>query len=133
MNFLVKNFYKSNPDATVKPKEKVDGKYATDFFNMLGIATPINTLKNQSKSYHTAALSWLAAVDATDVKVEQSIDNGATWSAAKTEQQVTVDSEHAVVTGLTANTSYQFRVKVTGGLNAGVSNVINTRVKGNSK
>ncbi|MDM5331612.1 S8 family serine peptidase [Neobacillus sp. CF12] len=133
MNFLIKNLYKSNPDATITPKEKVDGKYATDFFNKLGIATPIITLKNQSKSNHTAALSWLAAVDATDVKVEQSIDNGATWSAAKTEQQVTVDSHQAVVTGLTANTSYQFRIKVTGGLNAGISNVTNINVKRNIK
>lgn len=128
MNFIIENLYKSNPDATVKPKEKVNGKYATDFFNMLGIATPINTLKNKSESSHTAELSWLAAVNANEVKFEQSTDNGATWSAAKTVQPVTVNSSLAVVTGLKANTSYQFRVRVTGGLNNGISNVVTTAV-----
>lgn len=128
MNFIIKNLYKSNPDATVKPKEKVDGKYTTDFFNMVKIATPINTLKNKSESSQTAELSWLAAVDANEVKVEQSTDNGTTWSVAKTVQPVTVNSNLAVVTGLKANTSYKFKVKVTGGLNNGISNVVTTEV-----
>ncbi len=131
MNYLVKNLYKSNQDATVSPKEKVEGKYATDYFNKLGIATPINTLKNSSKSSHTATLSWLAAVDATDVKVEQSSDNGVTWSTARTVQPVSIGSNHAVVTGLLAKTSYKFRVKVTDGLNAGISNEVNVNKSNN--
>jgi subtilisin family serine protease len=124
MNYLVKNLYKKNPDITADPKEMVEGKYATDYFNMLGISTPINTLKNTTKSDKTAVLHWLAAVDATEVKLEQSIDNGATWTAATTGNPVKADSNSAVITGLMANTSYQFRVKVTGGLNVGVSNVV---------
>ena len=124
MKFLVKNLYKSNPDATVKPKEQVAGKYSTHYFNELGIASTINTLKNTTKSKNTAALSWIAAVNATDVKIEQSSDNGVTWSTATTAQPVTVASKNAVVTGLLENTSYQFRVKVVGGLNAGISNVV---------
>jgi subtilisin family serine protease len=125
MKFLVNNLYKSNPDATVKPKEQVAGMYSTHYFNELGIASTVNTLKNTTKSKNTADLSWIAAVNATEVKIEQSSDNGATWSAATTEQLVTVDSNSAVVTGLSDNTSYKFRVKVTGGLNAGISNVVN--------
>jgi hypothetical protein len=124
MKFLVKNLYKSNPDATVKPKEQVAGKYSTHYFNELGIASTVNTLKNTTISKNTATLSWIAAVKATEVKIEQSSDNGITWSAATTEKPVTVASSSAVVTGLSANTSYKLRVKVTGGLNAGISNVV---------
>lgn len=124
MKFLVKNLYKSNPDATVKPKEEVAGKYSTHYFNELGIASTVNTLKNTTISKNMSALSWIAAVNATEVKIEQSSDNGITWSAATTEKPVTVASSSAVVTGLSANTSYKFRVKVTGGLNAGISNVV---------
>ncbi|NWQ43509.1 S8 family serine peptidase [Bacillus sp. EB106-08-02-XG196] len=124
MNFLVKNLYKSNPDATVTPKEQVAGKYSTNYFNELGIASTVNTLKNTAISKNTAALSWIAAVNATDVKIEQSSDNGVTWSAATTEKTVTAGSNSAVVTGLSANTSYKFRVKVVGGLNEGKSNVV---------
>jgi subtilisin family serine protease len=124
MKFLVKNLYKSNPDATVKPKEQVAGKYSTHYFNELGIASTVNTLKNTTISKNTATLSWIAAVKATEVKIEQSSDNGITWSAATTEKPVTVASSSAVVTGLSANTSYKFRVIVTGGLNVGISNVV---------
>ncbi|PEL08370.1 Ig-like domain-containing protein [Bacillus sp. AFS017336] len=123
MAFLVGNLYKSNPDATITPKEMVDGRYSTDYFNVLGISTLVNTLKATTKTNHTVTLNWLAAVDATNMKIEQSSDNGATWTAATTSNPVAVDANSTVVTGLTENTSYKFRVNVTGGLNAGVSNV----------
>ncbi|WP_176545079.1 S8 family serine peptidase [Bacillus sp. AFS041924] len=131
MNFVVKNYLKSNPDATITPKEVVDGKYITDFLNVLGISSTVKTLKNTSITNQSAALSWLAAVDATEVKIEQSSDNGATWSTAKTGQPVTVDSNNTVVIGLSANTTYQFRVNVTGGLNEGTSNVVNVKTSTN--
>jgi subtilisin family serine protease len=124
MKFIVRNLYKANADATVKPKEQVAGKYSTHYFNELGIASTVNTLKNTMKSKNTSALSWIAAVHATEVKIEQSSDNGVTWSTSTTEQPVTGGSNNAVVTGLSANTSYQFRVKVVGGLNEGKSNVV---------
>jgi subtilisin family serine protease len=125
MKFLVKNLYKSNPDATVKPKEQVAGKYSTHYFNELEIASTVNTLKNTTISKNTAALSWIAAVNATEVKIEQSSDNGVTWTESTTSNPVTADSSTAVVIGLTENTSYKFRVRVTGGLNVGISNVVN--------
>ncbi|MEH7012544.1 Ig-like domain-containing protein [Neobacillus niacini] len=122
MNFLVGNLYKANPDATITPKEMVDGKVSTDFFNVLGIKSLVNTLKATTKTNHTATLNWLAAIDATNVKIEKSTD-GLTWTAATTASPVAVDSNTAVVTGLNENTTYKFRVTVTGGLNAGFSNV----------
>lgn len=127
MKFIVQNLYKANPDATVKPKEQVAGKFSTHYFNELGIASTVNTLKNTTISKNTAALSWIAAVKATELKIEQSSDNGVTWSTATTEQPVKVDSNKAVVTGLSANTSYQFRIKVVGGLNDGISNVVTVK------
>ncbi|WP_429472628.1 fibronectin type III domain-containing protein [Neobacillus sp. B4I6] len=78
----------------------------------------------EQKTKDTATLSWIAAVKATEVKIEQSSDNGVTWSTATTKQPVIVSSNNAVVTGLLENTSYQFRVKVVGGLNEGISNVV---------
>jgi hypothetical protein len=97
----------------------------TDAFNGVALTLPGNQVaKLATISKNTAALSWIAAVNATEIKIEQSSDNGITWSAATTEQPVTVESNKAVVTGLSANTSYKFRVKVTGGLNAGISNVV---------
>jgi hypothetical protein len=125
MMFIVRNLYNANADATVKPKEQVAGKYSTHYFNELGIASTVNTLKNTTISKNTATLSWIAAVNATEIKIEKSSNNGVTWSAATTEQPVTVGSNKAVVTGLSANTSYKFRVRVSGGLNAGTSNVVN--------
>lgn len=124
MKFIARNLYKANAEATVKPKEQVAGKYSTHYFNELGIASTVNTLKNYAKSENKAALSWIAAVNAYEVKIEQSSDNGVTWSDSTTEQPVTAGSNNAVVTGLSANTSYKFRVKVTGGLNEGKSNVV---------
>jgi hypothetical protein len=85
-------------------------------------------LKNTSYLKY-GALSWIAAVNATEVKIEQSSDNGVTWSAVTTGQPVTVKSKSAVVTGLSANTAYKFRVNVTGGLNAGTSNIVNVTTK----
>jgi hypothetical protein len=122
MNFLVASLYKTNPDATITPKEMVDGMYATDYFNVLGIKSLVNTLKATTKTNHTATLNWLTAVDATNVKIEKSTD-GLTWTTATTSNPLTVDSNTAVVTGLNENTTYKFRITVTGGLNAGFSNV----------
>jgi hypothetical protein len=122
LNFALGNLFKSNPDATITPKEMVDGKYATDYFNVLGIASKVNTLKATTNTNHAVQLNWLAAVDATNVIIEKSTD-GLTWTTASTESPVSVESNTAVVTGLNENTTYKFRMNVTGGLNAGLSNV----------
>jgi hypothetical protein len=77
----------------------------TDAFNGVALTLPGNQVaKLATISKNTAALSWIAAVNATEVKIEQSSDNGITWSAATTEKPVTVASSSAVVTGLSANT-----------------------------
>ncbi len=71
----------------------------------------------------TAALTFSAPVWAGSVVLEQSVDGGATWNPAVTASPLTAASTGAVATGLTNGTTYQFRLNVTGGAHAGVSNV----------
>ncbi|MFB7139933.1 Ig-like domain-containing protein [Gottfriedia sp. NPDC056225] len=129
MNYLVGNLYKTNFDATITPKEMVDGKYATDYFNVLGIASSVNTFKNVDSSAHKATLTWNPAVDATAIKIQQSSNNGSSWQTATTDGTLSVTDGKVTVTGLNENTNYQFRVSITGGLNAGVSNVVSLTTK----
>jgi hypothetical protein len=129
MNYLVSNLYKSNPDALITPKEMVDGKYATDYFNVLGIATSVNTFKTVDSSAHKATFTWNPAVDATAIKIQQSTNNGSSWQTATTDGTLSVTDGKVTVTGLAENTTYQFRVAVTGGLNAGVSNAVTLTTK----
>ncbi|UPM53532.1 S8 family serine peptidase [Gottfriedia acidiceleris] len=129
MNFLVSNLYKSNFDALITPKEMVDGKYATDYFNVLGIASSVNTFKNVDSSAHKATFTWDPAVDATAIKIQQSSNNGSSWQTATTDGTLSVTDGKVTVTGLTENTNYQFRVSITGGLNAGVSNTVSLTTK----
>ncbi|UPM54343.1 InlB B-repeat-containing protein [Gottfriedia acidiceleris] len=123
MEVLYKNLYQKNADSTLTPQEMVDGQYSSDIWNELNIPMEINTLKSASVTSDKVALNWLTPVGATQVKIEQSSDNGLTWSAANTEKQVTSISNSAKVTGLQMGVSYQFRLNVTGGLNEGISNV----------
>ncbi|MFD4707965.1 S8 family serine peptidase [Gottfriedia sp. NPDC058432] len=129
MNFLVSNLYKSNFDALITPKEMVDGKYATDYFNVLGIASSVNTFKNVDSSAHKATFTWNPAVDATAIKIQQSSNNGSSWQTATTDGTLSVTDGKVTVNGLTENTNYQFRVSITGGLNAGVSNAVSLTTK----
>ncbi|WP_179865561.1 Ig-like domain-containing protein [Bacillus sp. AFS017336] len=122
MNYLVNNLYKANPDNTISPKEMVDGKYATDYFNALGIVTSINTFKVVDSGSHKATFTWNPAVDATAIKIQ--VNNGSGWTTATTETPLAVNDGKATVTGLSENTAYQFRVSMTGGLNPGSSNAV---------
>lgn len=129
MSFLVSNLYKSNPDALITPKEMVDGKYATDYFNALGIASSVNTFRTVDSSAHKATFTWNPAVDATAIKIQQSTNDGSSWQTATTEGTLSVTDGKVTVTGLNENTKYQFRVSITGGLNAGVSNAVTLTTK----
>ncbi|PEL09791.1 Ig-like domain-containing protein [Bacillus sp. AFS017336] len=124
MNYLVGNLYKTNFDATITPKEMVDGKYATDYFNVLGIASGVNTFKNVDSSAHKATFTWDPAVDATAIKIQTSVNNGSSWQTATVDGPLNVTDGKATITGLAENTTYQVRVAITGGLNASVSNAV---------
>ncbi|MEK0314780.1 S-layer homology domain-containing protein [Cohnella sp. 56] len=70
-----------------------------------------------------ATLTFSASAGATSVAVEQSSDGGANWTTATTSGTVTASSTSATVTGLANGTTYKFRLKITGGASAGLSNV----------
>jgi len=140
MQFVATNFGKTNPDATISPKEvmKVDGKdlYATDIFNKAKVYSNVNTFKVDSKKANTVTLNWLAVDPAGNwggLKIQQQSSNDGitwptTWTDAKLDTPITVSSTSAKVIGLSDSTFYRFRLVVNGGLNGtlnnGYSNVI---------
>ncbi|MBD0382592.1 hypothetical protein, partial [Paenibacillus sedimenti] len=86
--------------------------------------TPISDLANTSKTDTTAAFSFTAPTGATAVKVQQSTDGGTTWTDSATSAALDQSSTAATVTGLTTATTFDFKLVVTGGSNAGNSNVV---------
>lgn len=84
---------------------------------------PIANLTNTVKAATTATFTWTAATGATAVTLQQSLD-GEEWTNCGTAVAITPTSSTAQATGLTAETEYQFRVVVTDGQNAGISNVV---------
>lgn len=78
-------------------------------------------------SLGSAQLSFTAPTGATSVKVQQSTDNGVTWTDSETQDTLTAASTSVRVTGLINGTSYSLRVVVEGGAYAGSSNVVIVR------
>ncbi|MGI6534803.1 MAG: S-layer homology domain-containing protein [Peptococcia bacterium] len=72
----------------------------------------------------TATFTWSAALGATSIAIQQSTDGGSNWENATTFEALSSGANSAVVTGLTKDTSYQFKLVVTGGITAGESNTI---------
>ncbi|HBV88205.1 MAG TPA: hypothetical protein DEF42_16495 [Desulfosporosinus sp.] len=75
------------------------------------------------KSDTTATFTWSPVVGATGIKIEKALTGTSEWNNA-TGETIEVGATTALVTGLTASTGYDFRLVVTGGLNAGTSNVL---------
>jgi len=85
---------------------------------------PLADFANTSKTGTSATFTWSAATGATSLKIEQSPTGANTWTTATTGALAT-NATTATVTGLSAATGYDFRLVVTGGANAGNSNVVN--------
>ncbi|SFK66851.1 Fibronectin type III domain-containing protein [Paenibacillus sp. 1_12] len=92
--------------------------------NVTTIASPVSDFANTSKTSTTAAFSWTAASGATGVIIQQSPSGANTWTTATT-GVIGNNATSATVTGLSAASAYDFRLVVTGGLNAGNSNIAN--------
>jgi len=84
---------------------------------------PISDFSKTSTSATTAEFSWTAATGATGIVIEQSPAGANIWTTANT-GTIAVDAASATVSGLTAGTSYDFRMVVTGGTKAGTSNLV---------
>ncbi|WP_145334808.1 fibronectin type III domain-containing protein [Paenibacillus xylanexedens] len=85
---------------------------------------PISNFVNTAKTSTTASFSWTAASGATGIVIEQSPAGANTWTTAQTSGAILANATSAAVTGLNPATSYDFRLVVTGGTNAGTSNVV---------
>lgn len=84
---------------------------------------PVTDFANSAKAATTATFTWTAADGATSLKIQVSADAGTTWADA-THTAIAVDAATKQVTGLTAETTYKFRLIVNGGANNGYSNVV---------
>ncbi|MDO8841001.1 fibronectin type III domain-containing protein, partial [Methanocalculus sp.] len=86
-------------------------------------AVPPTDFTSTGNTATTALFTWTQAVKATAVAIEQSRNGGISWSGA-THGPLAPTAASATVTGLSPGTLYRFRLAVTGGENAGVSNVV---------
>ncbi len=105
------NDYKEN-------NSRISG-YVVEFGGMA-----ISDFKNTGITDSTATFSWTAPDGATDVKIQKSVTGTGIWTDASTSEGLTLTSTLATVTGLRSSSQYDFRLVVSGGANAGKSNVV---------
>ncbi|WP_433944202.1 fibronectin type III domain-containing protein [Paenibacillus sp. SN-8-1] len=86
---------------------------------------PVSDFDSTGKTMTTASFSWSAVSGATEIIIEQSPKGANTWSNATTSAAIATTATSATVTGLSPATEYDFRLVVTGGSNAGTSNLVN--------
>jgi hypothetical protein len=86
-------------------------------------AIPVTTFANKTKTSNSATFSWNAVTGAMSLSINQSADGGLTWNPSTT-GTIATGASAATVTGLTPNKAYKFRLIITGGGNAGTSNVV---------
>ncbi|WP_214044523.1 fibronectin type III domain-containing protein, partial [Methanomethylovorans sp.] len=84
-------------------------------------AAPVNDFSNTTVTNTSVTFTWTAATEATNIIIEHSLTGANNWSTATT-GTISIESVTATVTGLTAETGYDFRLVVTGGDNEGTSN-----------
>jgi LPXTG-motif cell wall-anchored protein len=84
---------------------------------------PIANFSKVSQTAKTVSFSWSPALWATGIRIEQSPTNSENWTISET-GSIKTDATTAKVTGLSEDAEYKFRLVVTGGANAGTSNVI---------
>lgn len=140
MNTLVDNLKYKNTLEKLTPGERVfelvkvvdsgssTGKSSNE--TALGVSSTVSAtnvvtdLASLGRTGSEASLNWSKATNATNLKIQQSTDDGKTWSDSTTNATLTETSTVADVIGLDASTVYKFRLVVTGGENAGISNIV---------
>ena len=100
----------------------INGWFSSPDFNPAnyqGTTTPVSTLvATDGASTGQITLAWTAASGATNVAIQ--VSQGSDWV---TVQNADASASTATLTGLTAGAEYLVRLYVTGGTNAGISNV----------
>jgi hypothetical protein len=97
---------------------------AKDFELVIQSGVPINDFACTGITDTTATFSFSAPAGSTEVKIRQSSDGGMNWTDSITSAALTGTSTTATVIGLSQNTSYKFKLVVTGGSYAGDSNIV---------
>lgn len=87
-------------------------------------AGPITDLTYFSRSETDMTLRWTPAQGALMIYFEQRQVGSPFWVRSTTKDWLWPNAAYAILTGLTANTLYEFRMVVQGGPNAGVSNTV---------
>lgn len=87
------------------------------------IKATVKDFVSTSKGQTTADFSWTAASGATAIKIQQSEDDGLTWTDSA-HDILTADATTAKISELIASTTYKLRIVATGGAKAGPSNVV---------
>ncbi|MFJ5715827.1 glycoside hydrolase family 2 TIM barrel-domain containing protein [Neobacillus sp. NPDC093127] len=80
------------------------------------------TYKETAETYNSLTLNWTAPSGAKSVIIKQSTD-GKNWTDSVLDKPITAISTSAHISHLTANKLYQFKLVVTGGGQAGNSNI----------
>lgn len=97
---------------------------ASSASNSVTPSAPTTDFANTAKTSSTATFTWFAASGASSIIIQQSLHGLNTWTTATTISAIAVDATTATVTGLNPATSYDFKLLVTGGANAGNSNIV---------
>ncbi|MEH7387780.1 hypothetical protein V7147_20625 [Bacillus sp. JJ1521] len=111
----------SEPEVLKSPSSKISLDVVGTISNFHRVLEKNLTYKETSDTYLKARFDWSPAKNAKFIKMMQSIDKGATW----TESPVSVNQKgkSIEISNLTPNTEYYFKLVVTGGDNAGDSNI----------
>ncbi|WP_284037170.1 glycoside hydrolase family 2 TIM barrel-domain containing protein [Neobacillus sp. 114] len=94
-------------------------KTVTDFHRVIDTSL---TYKETGETYNSLSLNWTAPAGAKGVAIKQTTD-GINWTDAVLDKPITASSTSAHISNLPSNKLYQFKLVVTGGTNAGDSNI----------
>lgn len=95
--------------------------------NEVSLTTAQTTLQSfalTSRTLDAVSFSWTPPTGASSIKIVYSTDEGSTWKNT-TGKALAVTAKTATITGCYPNSTYSFKLVVTGGTNAGESNEVN--------
>lgn len=107
--------------------DRAGNEAAKDLELVIQGGVPINDFACTGKTDATATFSFSAPAGAAVVTIRQSSDGGMNWTDSITSASLTGTSTTAIVTGLSQNTAYKFKLVVTGGSHAGDSNIVDVK------
>ena len=94
-----------------------DGKYK--YYNM-----KVADFKSTVITATTITFTWTSIPNATGIKLQQSPSGAGSWTNSYTDVNLLASATACTVLGLTAKTAYDFRLVVTGGEHAGISDSV---------